>query len=435
MTQPTLNLSQISDDPWYTGLLTKLNILQPVLIIVPHTIYDARPETVEAKMLQFVRLQFPAFNILKIPRRHFNNADGKELLTKHCSENYDSLRRSIEQKYYALSAVSGLLKYLEHVFAIHFIERSLKLVFTSKFAHMLIGKKCGFQTTSSQSLSRSCFLFYLCKLADVDSTHRLELLSPMTFRTSTKNHVSLFALLNNCITSIGKRTLRARILQPMCDTAEIHRIHECVQELINTDTQLVHTLHTLLHDFNSVDRLSKLTMVVPQDSNIRTAEILINRTVQLKRCLHMVVPLQTALVHFDSKVLREIYESLNDVRYRTILDHVERVVKKDIGNYGGGARSLLLQRIHCVKDGVSELLDFARGIYKELIAKVKGWTWRLRDAIRLDLTAFIVVVDCRIDGQFVIETRLCIENGAQHLPRILYASDTASRPANHRVSR
>lgn len=137
--QPAVNLSQISDDLWYTGLLTQLNILQPVQIILPHTIFDARPETPDAKLLKFVREQFPNFNISKIPRRHFSDADGLELLNKYCSPKYESVKQSIESKYYALSAVAGLLKYLEHFYNINFIERSLKLEFETKYGHMLIG--------------------------------------------------------------------------------------------------------------------------------------------------------------------------------------------------------------------------------------------------------------------------------------------------------
>lgn len=208
---------------------------------------------------------------------------------------------------------------------------------------------------------------------DIDTTYRLELLSPMSSaNTSKDDRTSLYAMLNYCTTGIGKRTLRARILEPMCDLAEIGLIHECIKELAHVDVNLSHMLHTMLNDFNTVDRLCKLTMVVPQDTSIRLAEILINRTVQMKKCLQMVPQLQTALAHFDSKLLRDIHDSLNDVRYRSMLEHIEKTVNKDVGFYGGGARSLLLQRIHCVQDGVSELLDFSRKLYKDLIGEVKG---------------------------------------------------------------
>lgn len=106
---------------------------------MPHTIYDSRPETPEAKMLQFIREKFPKVPITKIPRRHFNLTDGMDLLKQYASTQYDNVRRSVESKYYALTAVSGLMKYLQYVFSLVFIEQSLKLTFETKFGHMLIG--------------------------------------------------------------------------------------------------------------------------------------------------------------------------------------------------------------------------------------------------------------------------------------------------------
>lgn len=101
--------------------------------------FDARPETPEAKLLKFIREQFPNFKIVKIPRRHFSDADGMDMLKKFCSDKYDSVRQSVESKYYALSAVAGLLKYLAHFYNINFIEQSLKIEFETKYGHMLIG--------------------------------------------------------------------------------------------------------------------------------------------------------------------------------------------------------------------------------------------------------------------------------------------------------
>lgn len=102
-------------------------------------------------------------------------------------------------------------------------------------------------------------------ISDVETTHRLELLSPVaTSNTSKGNHSSLFSLLDNCCTGIGKRTLRARILEPICDVPEIKMIQGCIQELRSANPELFHQLHQILDCFYCVDRLCKLTMIVPQ---------------------------------------------------------------------------------------------------------------------------------------------------------------------------
>lgn len=113
--------------------------MQPAQVIVPQTIYDAKPETADGKLMKYLREQFPMFNIIKIPRRHFSDTDGIELITKYCLQKYQHIKQSILTKYYALSAISGLLKYLEHFLHVNFKDNSLKLEFETKYGHMLIG--------------------------------------------------------------------------------------------------------------------------------------------------------------------------------------------------------------------------------------------------------------------------------------------------------
>lgn len=106
--------------------------------------------------------------------------------------------------------------------------------------------------------------------SDVETSYRLELLSPVSTSNSFKgNHSSLFDLLDYCNTAIGKRTLRARILEPTCDVPDINIMHNCIREL-NTSKHLptYAALDEILKNFHCVDRLCKLTMIVPQVSQI-----------------------------------------------------------------------------------------------------------------------------------------------------------------------
>lgn len=139
-----MKLIQLSDDPWYSGLLTKINIIDPREIIVPDTIYDAKPETNDGKLLKYIRDAFPKLYIVKVPRRHFNDANGVDLIGKYGSDKYSSVKEDVATKYYAMAAASGLLKYLQFVHNIFFKENSLKLDFETKYAHMQIGKQKNF---------------------------------------------------------------------------------------------------------------------------------------------------------------------------------------------------------------------------------------------------------------------------------------------------
>lgn len=90
--------------------------------------------------MKFIREEFPKLFIRKLPRRHFNEAQGMELIKKYGSDKYNYVKEEMTAKYYALAAASALLKYLQFVHNIFFKENSLKLDFETKFAHMQIGK-------------------------------------------------------------------------------------------------------------------------------------------------------------------------------------------------------------------------------------------------------------------------------------------------------
>lgn len=130
----------MSDDHWYTGLLNKLNVIQPAQIIVPQTIFDAKPETADGKLIKYLREQFPMFPVIKIPRRNFSDTDGNQFINKYCSKKFNHVIQLISSKYYALSAVAGLMKYLLHSVHVNFRENSLKLEFDTKYGHLLMGK-------------------------------------------------------------------------------------------------------------------------------------------------------------------------------------------------------------------------------------------------------------------------------------------------------
>lgn len=118
----------------------KIHIIDPCEIIVPDTIYDAKSESSDGKLMKFIREEFPKLSIIKLPRRHFNEAQGMELIKKYGSDKYNYVKEEIAAKYYALAAGSALLKYLQYVHNIFFKENGLKLDFETKFAHMQIGE-------------------------------------------------------------------------------------------------------------------------------------------------------------------------------------------------------------------------------------------------------------------------------------------------------
>lgn len=179
--------------------------------------------------------------------------------------------------------------------------------------------------------------------------------------------------MNHCVTSLGKRTLRARILEPMCDIPTINDVHDCIEELRHDDyIELAPILSNILRNLNNVERLHKLALVVPRDDNLRVAEVLIKQTLHLKRCLQLVPVLRNKLIELQSKKLREIGENLMDERYQNLLNRIETVINPNLMDYQNDSGSQLHQRVNCIQGGVNELVDMLRGPYNELRTEIEG---------------------------------------------------------------
>lgn len=359
----------MSDDHWYTGLLNKLNIIQPAQIIVPQTIYDAKPETADGKLMKYLREHFPQFPVIKIPRRNFSDTDGNELINKYCSKKFNHTIQLISSKYYALSAVAGLVKYLLHSIHVNFRENSLKLEFDTKYGHLLMGEYANLVQTQQIST-------HICNVwisADVETTYTLELLSGSSRNRMKNIHSSLYDILDQCVTSIGKRTLRAKILEPSCDVPHIKLHQQCIAELnAKKYIELKSLLAGLLKQFNYVERLHKLALVVPQDDNIRAAEVLINQTIQLRTCLQLVPVLRAKLKPLQSPMIQDIFNALSDERYQLMLDTIDTVLNKELTVWRNDSATQLTQRIHCIIPGKCQIVDMLRNIYTGLISELQS---------------------------------------------------------------
>lgn len=376
--QPSIKLIQMSDDLWYTGLLNKLNIIQPTQIIVPQTIFDAKPETADGKLIKYLREQFPTFAVIKIPRRNFSDTDGTELINKYCSKKFNHAIQSISSKYYALSAVAGLMKYLQHSIHVSFRENSLKLEFETKYGHLLMGKYSftifGFDFVLLFSFPAFNFPYiFLCRFLDVETTYTLELLKGSN-RSRMKNiHLSVYDMLDQCVTSIGKRTLRAKILEPSCDVPHIKLHQQCIAEMNSRQhIELKSLLTSILKQFNYVERLHKLALVVPQDDNIRAAEVLINQTIQLRTCLQLVPVLRIKLESLQSPIVQDIHNGLSDERYQLMLDTIDTVLNKELIILRNDSSTQLTQRVHCIQSGKCKIVDLLRDAYDGLVNELQS---------------------------------------------------------------
>lgn len=135
--RPELIMSQISDNFWYTGLLTKIAILSPTEILLPQALINASNTS---KLYLYIKHTYPDVPIRAVPRRQFNDKRALEIIDEIHNSKYQSIRNMIAKKYYALTASSALLQYLEYILNYNFAPNSLKIRYESKHGCMTIGR-------------------------------------------------------------------------------------------------------------------------------------------------------------------------------------------------------------------------------------------------------------------------------------------------------
>lgn len=168
--------------------------------------------------------------------------------------------------------------------------------------------------------------------------------------------------------------LRARILEPFCDVSSIRNNHECIRELNRIENvQMKAIISSLLKHFFHVDRLHKLALAVPHNDNLKTAEYMINQTVQLRLCLRLVPVVRTKLETFRCKPFNDIKTGLCDERYQMLLDHIDSVLNSnDATVQHSDGHGQIYQIVNCIKSEKNEMIDKLRKIFNNLMDELHG---------------------------------------------------------------
>ncbi len=112
---PTLVLCQVSDSRTYVRTLTKIAIFNPAEIIVPNGITSMSNDPSQSKLYEDIKDRFPRSSITQVHRKYFSDSRGLQMIKHLVVPEYASVELQLRHKYYALSAASCLLKYVEFV--------------------------------------------------------------------------------------------------------------------------------------------------------------------------------------------------------------------------------------------------------------------------------------------------------------------------------
>lgn len=347
---PFLILSQFSDTQTYVKTITKLQILQPIEIIVPNTACENGTMT---KLLKLINDQFQNTSISTVQRKYFNETRGLQYVKQLCVPEFNTVEMEVRVKYYALAAAASLMKYVEFIQNIMYAPGSLKVVFH------------GSENTT---------------MIDASTAKNLELLQNLRDPTSD---ITLYGILNYTKTPGGARLLRANILQPPSDLETITMRQDAVGELTEKE-EVFYNLQTVIGQFPDVDHLLALLLQIPKQETIKIAESKITNIIYLKHTLELIEPLKEALKDCENPLLKAYCKSLEDPRFDIIITKISSVIHEDTC-FQKGTLHMRTQKCFAVKPNINGLLDVARRMYTEVVDDISELVTQLGTQYSLPL--------------------------------------------------
>ncbi|CAB4414135.1 unnamed protein product [Rhizophagus irregularis] len=325
-------LSQIADSQTYVKTLHKLNLYNPVEIILSVTAIEPS----KSKLCKILEDNMPMASIIPIGRKYFNDAIGLNYIKQYSlEEDSASLILGITSKFYCLAATGAILKYIESTQNIFFTNHSIKFKYQGCEGTMMI---------------------------DCVTARNLELIS--NINNPRSNH-SLYGVLNNTRTPMGARLLRTNTLQPLSDVTTINMRLDAVEELIRHE-ETFFAIQTALKPFQDIDHLITALIQVPKKPSVKHAEQSINNVIILKHTLKLINLLKESFTGVQNSLLDAIYSLLNDLRLEALEERINDVINEDI-TYVKSPLALRNQRCYAVRAGFNGLLDVARQTYKETV--------------------------------------------------------------------
>lgn len=349
---PTLLLCQISDNLHYSDALNKIQILNPVKILLLDTMFGMVPLP---KLITLLQESFQDVQLLPVKRQSFNEKLGLEQISKFSSRLSKNILQIIAKKYYCLSAASALLSYLKEANSMTFGDNCLRVDYQTKQFAMMI---------------------------DTQTATQLELLYTLSSERNALKKFSLFSILNNCVTRIGQRTLRAAILEPSCNIDFIRNRQEQIKVLMENG-ELMESLKESINNFRSVDQLLKISCIVPADDCKKAIETNIQMSVLLKTCLEGVKPLCDVLTGLVSDSYESTRQVLSATVIAEIIEKIDGTVQPDI--HKNRLAQKHFQHLFAVKANVDTTVDFLRTEYKETADEIRDYVTKITEESQLPI--------------------------------------------------
>ncbi|EIT80121.1 mismatch repair ATPase MSH4 [Aspergillus oryzae 100-8] len=293
-------LCQICDSQTYVKTVTKIGVFEPTEILFMNTAKDSKLFYIIQENIQETTFTF-------LDRRDWSEKTGHEYVDRLAfPEDIESIKITLGGNYFAACCFAAVLRYVELELNKTFTSHSLRIRFEPSQGSMLI---------------------------DLSTIVSLELIQNLQ---NARSKDSLFGLMNESLTPMGGRLLRANILQPSTEVSKLSARYDAVEDLFTKGEMFV--------SIRQGEKHRSLLILVPTKRTFQYVEQSVNNVIMLKTYL---------CAPAGHRAVEELIEStLNEyVTYQTR--------PLDLRN------QLRLSDNPAIQAGVNSLLDVARQTYKE----------------------------------------------------------------------